>query len=161
MYVCQNAEARQSGGESARTVYVHHYALAPNEPAPEMRASHSGITLSRGVNRMQGMHRRSFVEFALGALPFTVFGQSLKTKSARTPVHLRAGEDRFAKTRTLGFSLTTYKVATQDAVGGLFVMEHQNQKKGGPPLHLHHDVDEWFYVIEGDYLCGWAPSSTR
>jgi mannose-6-phosphate isomerase-like protein (cupin superfamily) len=41
------------------------------------------------------------------------------------------------------------------------VMEHQNQKKGGPPLHLHHDVDEWFYVIEGDYLCGWAPSSTR
>jgi mannose-6-phosphate isomerase-like protein (cupin superfamily) len=101
---------------------------------------------------MLGMHRRSFIEFALAALPLTVFGQSLKTKAAGTPVHLRTGEDRFAKTRTLGFSLTTYKVSTQDSGGGLFVMEHKNQKKGGPPLHLHHDVDEWFYVIEGDYI---------
>ena len=28
-------------------------------------------------------------------------------------------------------------------------MEHHHSKKGGPPRHLQ---DEWFYVIEGEYL---------
>jgi mannose-6-phosphate isomerase-like protein (cupin superfamily) len=31
-------------------------------------------------------------------------------------------------------------------------MEHTSQKKGGPPRHLHHNEDEWFYVIQGDYV---------
>ncbi len=31
-------------------------------------------------------------------------------------------------------------------------MEHRNQKKGGPPRHLHHNEDEWFYPIEGQYV---------
>jgi quercetin 2,3-dioxygenase len=31
-------------------------------------------------------------------------------------------------------------------------MEHTSSKKGGPPRHLHHNEDEWFYVIEGEYI---------
>lgn len=31
-------------------------------------------------------------------------------------------------------------------------MEHTSRKKGGPPRHLHHNEDEWFYVIEGEYI---------
>jgi mannose-6-phosphate isomerase-like protein (cupin superfamily) len=31
-------------------------------------------------------------------------------------------------------------------------MEHHHTKKGGPPRHLHHIEDEWFYVIEGEYI---------
>lgn len=31
-------------------------------------------------------------------------------------------------------------------------MENRNTRKGGPPLHLHHQEDELFYVIEGDYI---------
>jgi mannose-6-phosphate isomerase-like protein (cupin superfamily) len=31
-------------------------------------------------------------------------------------------------------------------------MEHHHTKKGGPPRHLHRNEDEWFYVIEGEYL---------
>ena len=29
-------------------------------------------------------------------------------------------------------------------------MEHTHLRPGGPPLHLHIDQDEWFYVIEGE-----------
>ena len=31
-------------------------------------------------------------------------------------------------------------------------MEHTNRKKGGPPRHLHHNEDKWFYAIEGEYI---------
>ena len=36
--------------------------------------------------------------------------------------------------------------------GGLFIIEHINLVKGGPPLHLHVHQEEWFYVIEGEVL---------
>jgi mannose-6-phosphate isomerase-like protein (cupin superfamily) len=31
-------------------------------------------------------------------------------------------------------------------------MEHSHTRKGGPPRHLHHNEDEWFYVVEGTYV---------
>lgn len=31
-------------------------------------------------------------------------------------------------------------------------MEHHHAKKGGPPRHLHHGEDEWFYILAGEYL---------
>ncbi|MDP9038472.1 MAG: cupin domain-containing protein [Acidobacteriota bacterium] len=38
----------------------------------------------------------------------------------------------------------------QETAGGLFVIEHKNLIKGGPPLHLHVKQEEWFYVMEGE-----------
>jgi quercetin dioxygenase-like cupin family protein len=68
------------------------------------------------------------------------------------PVHVPAGLDREGKKHAIGLSSTTYKVLTQDTGGALFVLEQSNQKKGGPPRHLHHDVDELFYSLEGEYI---------
>ena len=31
-------------------------------------------------------------------------------------------------------------------------MENLNETKSAPPRHLHHDQEEWFYAIEGEYL---------
>lgn len=31
-------------------------------------------------------------------------------------------------------------------------MENTSTRKGGPPRHLHHNQDEWFYVIRGEYI---------
>jgi quercetin dioxygenase-like cupin family protein len=25
-------------------------------------------------------------------------------------------------------------------------------KKGGPPRHLHHEQDEWFYAVKGEFV---------
>jgi mannose-6-phosphate isomerase-like protein (cupin superfamily) len=33
----------------------------------------------------------------------------------------------------------------------MYVFEHRNVGKGGPPRHVHHEQDEWFYVIQGEF----------
>ena len=43
------------------------------------------------------------------------------------------------------------KISTDDTDGALFVFEHADMGKGGPPRHFHYDQDEWFYVIKGDF----------
>jgi len=101
---------------------------------------------------MQEMERRSFLQLALAALPVTAFAQTANIAQVAKPVRVPAGVGREEKKHTIGVSSTTYKVLTQDTGGALFVMEHSNQKKGGPPRHLHHDVDEFFYALEGEYI---------
>jgi mannose-6-phosphate isomerase-like protein (cupin superfamily) len=43
------------------------------------------------------------------------------------------------------------KVSTSDTDGGLFLFEHADMGRGGPPRHLHYEQDEWFYVIKGEF----------
>ena len=104
---------------------------------------------------MGNTKRRSFLSTSLAVFPLAILGQSVQTAQADSkaqPTRVPAGSDRFGEDHTLGVSSTAFKVATNDARGGLFVMEHSNRKKGGPARHLHHNEDEWFYVIEGDYI---------
>src|SRR3712207_8886216 len=35
---------------------------------------------------------------------------------------------------------------------GLSVAEITSLHKGGPTRHLHHEQDEWWYVVEGEYV---------
>ncbi|HEX7022321.1 MAG TPA: cupin domain-containing protein [Trueperaceae bacterium] len=63
------------------------------------------------------------------------------------------GHDRHQRERKVfGVMPFTVKVTSQDTGGGLLVIEQANNNRGGPPRHLHHDQDEWFYAIEGEYL---------
>jgi quercetin dioxygenase-like cupin family protein len=62
-----------------------------------------------------------------------------------------AGEDRFGEHRGLGISTIAFKVSGQDS-NGLFVLENTFHAKGGPARHLHHDQDEWFYAVEGEFI---------
>jgi quercetin dioxygenase-like cupin family protein len=64
---------------------------------------------------------------------------------------VRAGQDRHGEHRSLGISTIDFKVCPSDA-GGLLVLENTFDAKGGPPRHLHHDQDEWFYAVEGEFL---------
>ena len=101
---------------------------------------------------MQNMQRRSFLQFAVAALPATVLAQAVNPGSIARPVRVPAGADREKKRHAVGVSSTTFKVLTQDSGGALFVLEQSNERKGGPPRHLHHDVDELFYSLEGEYI---------
>jgi quercetin dioxygenase-like cupin family protein len=101
---------------------------------------------------MLKMERRSFLGVAMAALPFAVLGQNMKTATPAKAVPVTHGEDRLGEHHVIGVSSTDFKVLTQDSGGGLFIIEHTNRKKGGPPRHLHHNEDEWFYVLEGEYL---------
>ncbi len=66
------------------------------------------------------------------------------------------GEARFGEHYKMkGVTLNTLdiKISSQDTAGGLAVFEQTGlTPKGGPPLHIHPFQDEWFYVIEGDYI---------
>ncbi|MGA9533400.1 MAG: cupin domain-containing protein [Anaerolineales bacterium] len=60
--------------------------------------------------------------------------------------------DRHGVDRSMGITRLSYKVATADTNGGLFVIEQTMLAKGGPPRHVHYEQDEWFYPIAGEFV---------
>jgi mannose-6-phosphate isomerase-like protein (cupin superfamily) len=104
------------------------------------------------------MKRRSFLKTAGALFPVAAL-QSIALGLAQAPprsgeIHLvGAGQDRFGESHSAGFSSIRFKVSSGDTCGALFIIEHDNLVKGGPPLHLHLYQDEWFYVIEGGVHC--------
>lgn len=63
-----------------------------------------------------------------------------------------ANQDGFGESHSRGFSTILFKVLPSETNGGLFVIEHVNLARGGPPLHVHLHQDEWFYVMEGEVV---------
>ncbi len=61
-------------------------------------------------------------------------------------------EDRFGEHHNMGIGLLSFKALSEDSHGTLLALELVHHAKGGPPCHLHYDQDEWFYVVEGEYL---------
>lgn len=66
-------------------------------------------------------------------------------------IRVAAGADRFGEHRGLGISEIAFKIVPQDS-GGLLVLENTFHARGGPARHLHHDQDEWFYALEGEFV---------
>ena len=73
--------------------------------------------------------------------------------STPTGVFVPSGHDRLGAPRTvLGGLSIDFKICGRDTDGGLFLLEHTDHHKGGPPRHFHHEQDECFYVLEGEYV---------
>jgi quercetin dioxygenase-like cupin family protein len=71
--------------------------------------------------------------------------------SARPPaLVVPAGEDQLGERHGLGVSTIEFKLIAQD--GSVLVLENTFHAKGGPPRHLHLEQDEWFYVLEGEFV---------
>jgi quercetin dioxygenase-like cupin family protein len=68
-----------------------------------------------------------------------------------SPLRVAAGRDRFGEQRGLGIQSIDFKVTSQDSED-LFIAELTFHAKGGPPRHLHYEQDEWFYVLEGEFV---------
>ena len=96
--------------------------------------------------------RRNFLKTAASAVPIAALHNLLAQTAPPAPaLHpVAAGQDRLGSPHSLGFSALTFKVATNDTAGNLFVIEHRDLQPGkGPALHLHYSQEEWFYVMEG------------
>jgi len=67
-----------------------------------------------------------------------------------------AGEARFGKHFNMkGVTLNRLdiKISGKDTENDVAVFEQTGlTPNGGPPLHIHPFQDEWFYVIEGEYI---------
>jgi mannose-6-phosphate isomerase-like protein (cupin superfamily) len=106
------------------------------------------------------MERRSFLKASAALFPAAgirsfaldqVAAQATATSSGE--IHdVGAGQDRSGESHSLGFSSILFKVSARETNGALFVVEHENLIKGGPPVHYHLHQDEWFYVMEGEVL---------
>lgn len=73
--------------------------------------------------------------------------------SSDMPAALRiaAGADRYGEQRGLGISTIAFKVIMPNP-SDTFILENTFHAKGGPARHLHYDQDEWFYILEGEFL---------
>jgi DNA-binding transcriptional MerR regulator len=60
-----------------------------------------------------------------------------------------AGGDRFDERIKIGGEPNDCKVSARDTDGGMCIFEFTGA--GGGPRHLHHDQDEWIYVIDGEF----------
>jgi mannose-6-phosphate isomerase-like protein (cupin superfamily) len=102
------------------------------------------------------MKRRRFLQSAAAVFPLSWLeraGWAGVAEDSNSQAHVMpAGEDRLGERHSLGFSTISFKVLPRDTAGGLFLIEHTHLQKAGPPLHLHHAQEEYFYVIEGRAL---------
>jgi quercetin dioxygenase-like cupin family protein len=63
------------------------------------------------------------------------------------PIALGPGE---GEQRWFLGALVTIKASADTTGGGVSVVEHLAPRGDGAPLHVHHDDDEWFYVLDGE-----------
>lgn len=103
---------------------------------------------------MSSIGRRGFVQ---GVLAFPFLGSALARAdgedSPKTPIRVRRDEDRFGKRRKVFGSLPIdVKVAASDTGGRLLLIEQVDDVQGGPPRHVHPHQEEWFFVVEGEYV---------
>jgi len=68
-----------------------------------------------------------------------------------TKKYLKSGEDWFGEQRGLIMSRIDFKVIPHDGLG-MLILENTFNSRGGPPRHLHFDQEEWFYVVEGEFI---------
>lgn len=101
---------------------------------------------------MQDIQRRQFLSAVTAACSALALPAGLRASPQTAAIKVAAGQDRFGKARQIGVSATTFKIGGTDTAGGLFVIEQANSVKGGPPRHLHHEQDELWYVLGGEYV---------
>jgi mannose-6-phosphate isomerase-like protein (cupin superfamily) len=69
--------------------------------------------------------------------------------SARGALVLRPGEGRAID---LDAFTMTVKASADDTDGLFSLLEAKEPPGFGPPIHVHHDAAEAFYVVEGEYI---------
>lgn len=105
---------------------------------------------------MKTIERRALLLAALATPALAAGSAALASEPVagrgKKGLHVKAGQDRLGSPKTVfGGLKIDAKVSPADTGGDLYVIEHSDAKKGGPPRHVHHQQDEWFYVLQGKY----------
>ena len=98
------------------------------------------------------MKRRHFLLTSLFAAPAEAFAHFAKFIRTNKGFKVAAGQDRFnGEIKFGGAYPNNLKVSGKDTDGNFCFFEGDSDRKGGPPLHLHKEQDEVFYVVEGKF----------
>src|SRR5690242_8558564 len=65
---------------------------------------------------------------------------------------VESGCDRNGKPLSVVGEAITIKISSRDTNGAFTVFEDTSPPLGGPPMHIHDVQDEWWYILEGEYL---------
>ena len=104
------------------------------------------------------MKRNTFLKTCLAAgamisAPLSLLANRKSKNRVDKGVWVAAGKDRFEKPISLFEGDTFYtKVSTKDTDGDVYVFESTRLKEGGPSYHLHFEQDEFWYVVQGEFL---------
>jgi mannose-6-phosphate isomerase-like protein (cupin superfamily) len=100
------------------------------------------------------MKRKSFIKTSIMTLPMMHLNQTkvLPADRPKKGIKVADGDNRLHETVKLdGVVPIDFKVLSTDTGGDLAVMTSSNNPKfTGPPLHIHPEFDEIFYVTKGE-----------
>jgi len=101
------------------------------------------------------MQRRKFITATAATIPLLALGHEFSNPINRTKKGfvIKANESRFGEKTVLnGLSPNNIKVSLKDTENNLTLFEYIGNEKGGPPLHIHPNQDEIFFIVGGEYL---------
>lgn len=98
------------------------------------------------------MKRSLFLQIPLVASALIANAKNLAKSRVNKGFKVEAGKDRFQEELLIMGGQFDCKVSGKDTDGDLCIYDTLRQEKGGPALHLHHNQDEWFYVIKGEFI---------
>jgi len=98
------------------------------------------------------MHRRLFLQFPLVAAAIAAQAQSSHDTQPKKGFKVEGHKDRYEEELLIMGGQFDCKVSSKDSGGELLIYDTYRQEKGGPALHIHHQQDEWFYVISGEFI---------
>jgi quercetin dioxygenase-like cupin family protein len=100
------------------------------------------------------MNRRLFVQIPL--LTFTselITGvDNQESDRLKKGFKVESGRDRFQKELHIMGGQFNCLVSAKDTNGDFCAYDTFRSEKGGPAFHLHHNQDEWFYNIKGEFI---------
>ncbi len=98
------------------------------------------------------MQRRNFL--TVTALATTSLGAKAFSKSHNKEGFIvKKGKNRTGQpTPFMGVNPNDVKISAKDTDGQFSLFEYIGTQKTGPPLHMHYNQDETFYVVEGEYI---------
>lgn len=110
--------------------------------------------------------RRKFILTVLSLYPLQIMAkingklsgnhEAGKSETMNRGFKVDMGDTRYGKHYKMkGVTLNNLdiKISADDTGGAISVFEQTGYTPdGGPPLHIHTGQDEWFYILEGEYL---------
>jgi mannose-6-phosphate isomerase-like protein (cupin superfamily) len=99
------------------------------------------------------MNRRRFLQYPFAAMALASVGRAA-TSPDRSAKGFRVGSkmDRYDEELLIMGGRFDLKVSGKDTGGDLCIFDTIRQEPGGPALHRHFSQDEWFYMIQGEFI---------
>lgn len=98
------------------------------------------------------MNRRLFLQFPLFASAVVNEARASTNNRPNKGFKVEANRDRYQEELMIMGGHFGCKVSSKDTDGDLLIYDTVRREKGGPAFHVHHRQDEWFYVVQGEFI---------